>query len=341
MSSPASDADALARFFAAGAREDDADHARLWAALQDASEGGKRVRPLLFTSAHTAMGGVHMQAAAEVAGALELLHTALVVHDDIIDGDDLRRGRPNVAGTFMAMAVREGAGLDRARRYGTAAGILAGDLALVGAVRMVAMCGAPPLLVRRLLDLLDDALHVTAAAELADVRLSLIGGALDGEAVRVSAGKTAAYSFRLPLQMAAVLAGADDHDTERLGRFGWLLGTAFQLRDDIQGVFGRSERTGKSSLSDLREGKETALIAHARTTDRWDRIAPYVGRPDVDETDLDAVRELLHESGTREFVETMAIGMAQRAADEIVGMPVESTLRVWLAAVTRDLRSAA
>lgn len=333
---------ALAAFFEARrGRMDDADHIALWESLRQATEGGKRVRPLLFSSVHTALGGTFTEAAAQIAAALELLHTALIVHDDVIDGDDLRRGRPNVAGAFVASARAEGAAPERARVYGDAAAILAGDLALAGVVRLVALCGAPTPVVRRLLDLLDDALHVTAAGELADVRLSVQRAASTQETLLMSGGKTAAYSFQLPLQMAAVLAGSDEETLDRLGRFGWLLGTAFQLRDDLHGMFDETTRTGKPALSDLREGKDTVLITIARTTSEWEQIAPYVGRPVLTEDETALVRGLLERCGARAAVERIACELAEQAADAVAGLPAEPLLQTWLAAVTRDLRSAA
>jgi len=104
----------------------DADHARLWEALAAATEGGKRFRPALLTATHDALGGDSTFAALEVGAAVELLHTAFVIHDDVIDGDHVRRGRPNVSGTFRAQALGDGAGASEADGYGCTAAILAG-----------------------------------------------------------------------------------------------------------------------------------------------------------------------------------------------------------------------
>ncbi len=143
------------------------EQARLWDALAAATIGGKRFRPALLQVAHDGLGGAQHAAAAQVGAAVELLHTAFLVHDDVIDGDDVRRGNLNVSGTFRADALRDGAPPADATGLGHAAGILAGDLALAAAIRAVALCGADPASVVRLLDLFDDALHTTAAGELA------------------------------------------------------------------------------------------------------------------------------------------------------------------------------
>ncbi len=307
--SPLTTDEALQRLLEQGrarAAATDPDHARLWDALTAAAEGGKRFRPALLVAAHDALDGASTAAAVQTGAAVELLHTALVIHDDVIDGDDVRRGRPNVSGTFHAYAVAAGAGEDEAAALGRTAGILAGDLALAAAIRAVATCGAPPEVTHRLLDLFDAAIHVTAAGELADVRMSLsIGAASLPESLAMEEQKTSAYSFALPLQAGAVLAGADDVTVDRLGEAGRVLGIAFQLADDLLGVFGDPSRTGKSATGDLRAGKQTPLLAHARSTTDWDRIAPYVGR-DLSADELDEARRLLTAAGSRQYVEELA-----------------------------------
>ncbi|RYB96490.1 polyprenyl synthetase family protein [Nocardioides glacieisoli] len=283
----------------------DPHHAFLWDALVEATEGGKRFRPALVISTHDALGGTSPDAAAEVGAAVELLHTAFVIHDDVIDDDHLRRGRPNVSGTFRARGRALGA-TDDGAAYGLTAAILAGDLALAAAVRAVALCGAQPDVVRRLLDLFDSALHTTAAGELADVRLTLDRGPVSlAESLTMEEHKTSAYSFALPLQAGAVLAGADAATTARLGDLGRAMGVAFQLVDDLIGVFGDPDRSGKSATCDLRTRKQTPLIVHARSTPQWDEISGHLGH-ELGDDELDEVRALLTVSGSRAFVEELA-----------------------------------
>ena len=304
----------------------DPDHARLWDALTSATEGGKRFRPALVMAAHGALGGTAWAAAAMTGAAVELLHTALVIHDDVIDGDDVRRGRPNVSGTMRAYAVAAGATPAAAHPLGHTAGILAGDLALAAAIRAVATCGAEPAVTHRLLDLFDAALHATAAGELADVRMSLgLGPVSLAESLAMEEQKTSAYSFALPLQAGAVLAGADASTVERLGEAGRVLGIAFQLVDDLLGVFGDPARTGKSATSDLRAGKQTPLLAHARSTPEWERIALHVGRELTDAEHAEA-RRLLEASGSRRFVEDLAAAHHDAALAVVADLGISAGL---------------
>ena len=315
----------------------DAEHVRLWDALTAATEGGKRFRPALLTATHDALGGTSATAVVEVGAAVELLHTAFVIHDDVIDGDDRRRGRLNVSGTFRAYAADAGAAPAAADVLGRTAGILAGDLALAAAIRAVATCGAAPAVVHRLLDLFDAALHTTAAGELADVRLSLgVTTASLAESLAMEERKTSAYPFALPLQAGAVLAGADDELVGRLGTAGRLAGIAFQLVDDLLGVFGDPARTGKSATSDLRTRKQTPLLTHARSTAEWDRIRHYLGR-DLTDEQLAEVRQLLVDSGSRRFVEQLARDHLSTARAALTEVGIASDLLATVAPPSPDL----
>jgi geranylgeranyl diphosphate synthase type II len=180
--------------------------------------------------------------------------------------------------------------------------------------------------VARLLDLFDVALHRTASGELADVRLSLdLAPASLDQSLEMEAQKTSAYSFSLPLQAGAVLAGADEATTARLGEAGRAVGIAFQLADDLIGVFGDPARSGKSTTCDLRTRKQTPLLVHARTTPEWERIRTHLGR-DLDATELAEVRDLLTSSGSRRFVEELAERHLDRARAVLDGLGIPADL---------------
>ena len=330
----------LEEFFAEGTERSAAvgpEYRDLWTSLDAATQGGKRFRPALVAAAYRAFGGTDPALVGRVGAAVELLHTAFVVHDDVIDGDTTRRGRLNVSGSFSRRA--SDAGLDgvRAATLGRTAGILAGDLALVAAVRMVALCGADAVTTRRLLDLLDHAVQVSAAGELADVTLSMgLSPVSLGAVLTMEEHKTAVYSFELPLQAGAVLAGAPEPVVGRLSELGRLLGIGFQLLDDLQGVFGDEAATGKSVLTDLREGKATPLIAYARSTPDWHLIEPYLGDPTLDDDRADAVRHLLAACGARDFIEDLADGYVTAALGVATDLDLPRDFVSWVGTMTDD-----
>ncbi|MGH3703669.1 MAG: polyprenyl synthetase family protein [Agromyces sp.] len=280
------------------------DYVRLWVAARDGAAGGKRIRPELVLAAHAAFAGSNTAESVRLASAFELLHTAFLVHDDVIDHDLVRRGAPNVAGRFALDGVSRGLPTRRANDYGEASAILAGDLLIAGALRVVAELEAPRPVRASLLGIVDECVFVAAAGEHADVRQA---GAAPGERdiLAMIENKTASYSFSAPLQAGAVLGGASDAVVARLGEIGRHLGVAFQLRDDLLGVYGSPEATGKSVLSDLREGKETLLIAYARVHPDWIRAAEGFGNPELDDTGAARLRRVIESSGARARVERL------------------------------------
>lgn len=313
------------------------DYQALWLSLRDATQGGKRFRPALVLGMYELLGGQDDALACTVAAAVELLHTAFVIHDDVIDHDDARRGRPNVSGAFARRARATGADDHGARNVGHAAGILAGDLALTGAARMISLSTAEPHVKTELLDLLDHAIFATAAGELSDVRFSAGPGPVDlPEILTMEAHKTAVYSFELPLQAGAILAGADRRTIEWLSHFGREVGIAFQLLDDLQGVFGDARVTGKSVLTDLREGKITPIIAHARTTSAWESIRLVLGDPDVTEEQAAGVRAALESSGTRATIEKLADDYLESALRLVEQLRLPPGFPGWFASITHS-----
>lgn len=282
--------------------------ATLWDALADSADGGSGVRPALLLATYRALGGTRDDVAHALADATELLHTAFVVHDDVIDHDDVRRGRPTVVARHRALARSRGADEAAADDAGLAAGILAGDLALVRAVTAVAALDVDPPTRAALLELLGDVIAESAAGELADTT-ALPSATPDlATALTTAERKTAAYTFVWPLRAAALLVGTPQARAlaPALERVGRLVGVAFQLRDDLRGTFGDPATTGKSCVSDLREGRVTAVVAVAARTAAWPVVASVLGDPDLDDERAAPVRRALEEHGVADAVTTLA-----------------------------------
>ncbi|WP_078713675.1 polyprenyl synthetase family protein [Agreia bicolorata] len=300
----------------------------LWETLEKNSAGGKRFRPSMVLAAYEAFGGTDSETAAYVGAAFELLHTALIVHDDVIDRDFIRRGGPNVSGSYRDLAQTAGIPIPTAEHRGLSVAVIAGDLALFNAFRLLDRSGVAGVLRERLHEILDEAMFASAAGELLDVDFSLhpdppsVDDIVDMERL-----KTAVYSFETPLQAGAVLAGADDAAVEALGSFGRNLGIAYQIVDDLLGVFGDEGDTGKSTLGDLREGKRTVLIAYAATTEQWAQIEPLFGDAGLDEQGAQRIRTLLESSGARRYAEALASDFANRAWEHLASASLPDSVR--------------
>lgn len=302
---------------------------QLWIAAAESARGGKKLRPALVVGAYQALkqhtqplgasneGVATERSVVDVAAAFELLHTAFLLHDDVIDGDVMRRGRPNLIGRFTSEATAAGVGPESSKGWGEACAILAGDLLIHGAHTMVDGAGLPDRLRHGVQDALDDALFITAAGEQGDVALA--SGIVDPtfeNTLAVACAKTAHYSFGEPLRAGAILAQAAPEVVALLSGIGALIGSAFQLRDDLLGVFGDEAMTGKSTRGDLANGKATALVAFAaeRTGDRNQRALR-----ELMTSDQDQARALLETSGARHEVEELIEShkrSARRLADD-------------------------
>lgn len=246
-----------------------------------ALSGGKRFRPAVVVAMFDAFGGDRSAVAAlvPVAASFELLHTAFVIHDDVIDDDTHRRGAPNVTGEFRSRAAADGVDPARSVRGGDAAAILAGDLLLYEAGRILLLADVPADVRGRLTGILDDAVAVTIAGEFADVQNSLASGDVDAaRLVAAARDKTAMYSFVSPMRAGAVLAGAGDQALVHLGAIGSELGLAFQLVDDLLGAFGSEGAAGRPVGTDLRTRKATPLVALAREGANWDAVTDALDR---------------------------------------------------------------
>ncbi|MGJ3507413.1 polyprenyl synthetase family protein [Enemella sp. A6] len=278
---------------------------RLVRAARQAGAGGKRFRPRLVLTAFRAFAADDEvpRSVLEVAAGFELLHTAFVIHDDVIDRDVERRGRPNVAGVFRQQAVVAGSAPDQAVQLGDAAAILAGDLLLHEATRVIATAELPAAQRSRLLDLVDRAILVSAGGQLADVEHAVLPRVPDAEEVlAATSDKTAEYSFSAPLQAGALLAGADDDTLAALAAGGRSLGLAFQLVDDLIGAFGTAEQAGREPGADLRQHKHTALLVLARRSENWAEVRRAVAEAHQGPAQLRAAQEALETSGARRRV---------------------------------------
>jgi geranylgeranyl diphosphate synthase type II len=301
-------------------------YALLWRRLARSSEGGKRLRPRLLLNTHAAFGGTHLEDATTAAAAFELLHTALLLHDDVMDQDLSRRGRPTVSAEFASDVADDGLSPGVAAAWGDASGILGGDLLLSAAHTLVGR--VRPEVRAELSDIVDESLFRAAAGEHEDIAFGLgTASATPERVVRMMENKTAGYSFAAPLRAGATLAGAGADVSIELDRVGIALGVLYQLRDDLLGVFGDGDRTGKSTSSDLRQGKRTLLVAFAEGHPAWTAVRHLWGDPRLDRAGAALLRDALVASGARDQTTELVDVMRREAVAVIGGSALPTSLR--------------
>ncbi|MFK8908019.1 polyprenyl synthetase family protein [Streptomyces sp. YS-3] len=293
--------------------------------LEAAVAEGKRLRAAFCYWGWRAVGQPDSDALVRAAASMELVHAAAVVHDDLIDDSPLRHGRPT-AHTALRGAVALRPDTDRdadadADVDATARSLamLVGDLLMSLAGQLFATCGLPGAYLARARPLWSVMARELIAGEC--LELLRTGDRPDTTvSLKVIRYKTAKYTVEQPLLIGGALAGAGTRLREGYSTYGLPLGEAFQLRDDLLGLFGDPERTGKANADDVRGQRPTALLAEtwrlADDTER-DLLRALLGRDDLDGQGLDAVREVMHRLGAPEQIENMIGARVEEALDAL------------------------
>jgi geranylgeranyl diphosphate synthase, type I len=307
-------------------------------AMQELLAGGKRLRPAFCYWGWRAAGGEDCPAIYAAAASLELLQASALVHDDVMDASDTRRGRPAVHRQFT---VREAA-RDRAaaEQFGTGAAILIGDMLLSWTDEMYQASGFPPDVLRRGQRALDAMQTEVAAGQYLDILGQARRSTSVAEAMRVIIFKTAKYTIERPLQLGALLAATSpataDAVTAVCTGYGIPLGIAFQLRDDLLGVFGDPSRTGKPTSGDISEGKRTVLMALARerASGRQARLLEErLGDRTLTLEGAAEVKEVLTGTGAVDECEALIAANVKEAVAALDGAPIAAEARSALAAL--------
>jgi geranylgeranyl diphosphate synthase type I len=274
---------------------------------------GKRLRPAFAYWGWRGAGRPDCDCAVAAAASLELLHACALMHDDVMDGSETRRGRPSVHRRFGALHREAGWG-GSPDGFGTAAAILLGDLCLMWSYRMLRECGLDAAAVHRGMPVYDQMCTEVTAGQYLDVLAQAQGSTAVETALGVIRLKTAKYTVERPLHLGGALAGADRGLAAAYTAYGLPVGEAFQLRDDVLGVFGDPAVTGKPAGDDLREGKRTVLVALAAERADPARRAlldRLLGDPALSPDGVSALREMITTTGALAEVERM---IAERVA---------------------------
>lgn len=298
-------------------------------AISDLLSTGKRLRAAFLYWGYRAFGGPDSTPLVRAASAMEVFQAAALLHDDVMDNSDLRRGRPTAHRAFAAHHA-DASWAGSSQSFGLAAATLAGDMCLNWCDEMFATSGLPSAHIERARPTFDLMRTQLMGGQYLDVLTS----AKEWEGVdheqrleqcrRVIKYKSAKYSIEHPLLIGATAVEAPIAAHAALSEYGLALGEAFQLRDDVLGVFGDPTQTGKPAGDDLREGKRTVLIAaalHRGSTAQRQQITDLLGDPDLHVGQIDALRETLLACGAVDFVEDLISTDCTQAADALAAVP--------------------
>ena len=313
------------------------DMAPLIESITELLAGGKRLRPAFCYWGWRVSGAPDCAEIISASASLEMLQGCALVHDDVMDDSATRRGKPAAHKKFAALHESEN-WQGSANRFGVGAAILIGDLLLSWADEMLLTSGlAPEALFRgkRVLDLMRTELM---AGQYLDLLVQASGDGSVERAQHVIKYKSAKYTIERPLHLGAELAGANPKVLDTLSDYGLPLGEAFQLRDDVLGVFGNPKITGKPAGDDLREGKRTVLIELALSRAdkaQTEALETLLGKEDLDLDGIETLRSIVVETGALNDVEGMIDRLTKQSIDALESAKINQQATVVLGDLAR------
>ena len=296
------------------AKKIDPDLADILQVFQNYSKGGKKARGALTVLGYQASGGKNLNAILSISCAIELFHNFLLIHDDVIDKDTKRRGKPTVNAVYAK---------NRGEHYGNSKAIIIGDVGAFLAYELFLSSGFSKERTLEAVRKLNEFLLKTGYGQLLDLDYDFKKEVTWGDILKVRTYKTAYYTIVMPLTIGAILAGARQRETLAIEKYGIPVGIAFQLADDALGIFGSTKKTGKSNLSDIREGKKTFLYAKAlelssppekRFLKRW------YGASGVGEKQAGKVRRIIVSTGSFDYSKKLAQDLVKKGKNYVSQM---------------------
>lgn len=299
-----------------------------------AASGGKRVRPAFLYSGYVASGGMSHDAAIFASISVELLHTFALIHDDIIDNSDLRREKPTTHKIFERL--HENRGLKGSKsQYGLSSAILTGDLAFSLAEEILTIAPFPQERLRRARNYFDLLKTQVIYGEYLDVLSGYKDEVSEDEILQILDLKTARYTIERPLHIGAILAGAEPKILEILSAYALPLGQAFQIQDDVVGVFGDEKQIGKPTDSDIKEGKKTLLIIKAfekANADQTEVLKRVLGNKKATKQEIEELKQVLLDTGAYDYSVGLAKKLITQSKSIIEDAPLVSEGKDYLTA---------
>lgn len=303
--------------------------AGMWEHFQNFIAGGKRIRGGLVKLGYEGLGGVNEKKILPVSAALEIVHGALLTHDDIIDQSDLRHGRATIHKQYEEYHKThypKGSPI----RYGENMAIIVGILADYEAVSLVNQSQFPAQLKVQATGELCRFIEETGYGEGLDVDLAQREEIKEKEVLTIHSLKTAQYTFVGPLKIGGILAGADEAQLKHFEGYGMPVGIAFQLQDDILGMFGTEEKTGKPADDDIREGKNTLFYTQALksgTTAQQERLKSLWGKKDITPKESEEAREIIKKTGSLAYSQNLAWELVEKGKKAVPRLTEDKNLQ--------------
>lgn len=279
--------------------------------FENYSSRGKKLRGALTVLGYQIAGGKSFNRILPVSCGIEILHNFLLIHDDIIDKDKIRRGKPTIHRLFSK---------GRGKHYGISKAIIIGDIGAFLGYELIVSSKFPRDKITKALSKLNEKLLETGYGQILDIEFDYKKHITWRDILKTRIYKTAYYTFVMPLSVGAILGGASEKTVDSIEKYGIPVGIAFQLADDILGVFGDKKKTGKSNESDIRSGKKTFLYAKAlELADKKDRefLLKWYGSERIDAKKIARIKKIIKVSGSLGYSQKRARDMTEKGKENI------------------------
>ncbi len=282
--------------------------------------GGKRIRPILAIFGYKAVSPADNPAILQAALAVELMESFLLVHDDILDQDDFRRGYYSMHKVYELKAKKLYPAGDP-KQFGISMAIMAGDILSILGSEAITRSNFPEALKIKAIDKFNRVIINTAFGEVMDVVAELKPEVSEFDILKVNELKTAIYTIEGPLHIGAILAGASQRQLDTLTRYAIPLGQAYQVHDDILGMFGDEKKLGKPVGSDLKEGKKTILLLKALQLAKERQIEAIMralGNKSITQKQIEEIRNIIIDTGALGYCRDLVNKLTAEAQSHIM-----------------------
>jgi geranylgeranyl diphosphate synthase type I len=271
--------------------------------------GGKRLRPALMCWGYLGVGGKDEKEIIKTSVSIELIHIFLLIHDDIIDNDKTRHGQETIHTQYARIGKVISKGKRESTHFGNSMGIVVGDIVAGLGNQILFRANFPAKLVIKALHQLQGIVAMVAVGEAQDVIIEHRRLATETEVMDMYKNKTAKYTIEGPLHLGAILGGADEDVLKKITEFSVPIGTAFQIQDDILGIFGNEKKIGKPVGSDIREGKQTILVVKAlekANREQKNILNKVLGKKDLNKKEIEAFKKVIKDTGSLKYAQALA-----------------------------------
>ena len=278
---------------------------------------GKRIRPILVILGYKAFNGKNEKEIIKAAIAVELMQSFLLIHDDIIDKDNLRRGSPTIHKLYKKKYNLH---------FGESMAIVLGDICSVLGSEAILQTNFPEKYKLRAIDKFNKVIINTCFGQLLDIESTINKEINKDNILKIHNLKTAIYTIEGPLHIGAILAGAKQKELKILSNYAIPLGQAFQLKDDVLGLFGTEEKIGKPVGSDLKEGKKTLLILKAlekTNNEEKNFIKNCLGNRKINKEEIEKIKQIVIKTGSLAYSDALAKSLAEKAKKAIINSKIK------------------